>query len=141
MTTQPISLAADTFLRRTLMANSAFSALASTACLLAAQPLADFIGLPSPVAVYVVGAISAAYVASLGLILCQRPITRPAALFTILGDGVWAVGSWALLLGGWVAFTSGGWWLTAIQADLVAALAIAQYVGLRQMEAAARGRA
>lgn len=138
MTTQSITLAADTFLRRTLIANAVFSALSGAAGLLAAQPLAAFMGLPSPLGLYAVSAVCAVYVAGLGLILRQRPITRPAALFTVLADGVWAIGSWALLLGGWVAFTPAGWWLTAIQADLVAALAIAQYLGLRQLEAAAR---
>lgn len=141
MTAQPLPLSADSFLRRALAADIAFSALAGAVCLVAAQPLAALMGLPSSSVLSVVAAICAAYATGLGLILRQNPIARPAALFVIVGNSAWAVASYILLLSGWVAFTSAGWWLVAIQADLVAALAIAQYLGLRQREAAARAAA
>lgn len=141
MTAHPLPVSADNFLRRALLADSVFSALAGAACLAAGQPLAALMGLASPVALSGVAAVCAAYATGLALILRQRPIARPAALFVIVGNSAWAVASYLLLLSGWVAFTPAGWWLVAIQADLVAALAIAQYLGLRQREAAARAAA
>jgi hypothetical protein len=108
------------------------SAAAGLACLAAAGPLAALMGLPMP-AVLITGVIVAGYTVLLFRLTSRRPVSRSQAYLPIIGNVIWALASWALLLSGWVAFTPAGWWIVAIQADIVAVFALTQYVGLRRL--------
>jgi hypothetical protein len=126
----------DTLLRRALQGDMLFSGVSGLACIAAAGPLAALTGLPG-LAILITGFIVEGYAVLLFRLTARQPALRSQAYLPIVGNVMWALASWALLLTGWIPFTPAGWWIVAIQADIVAAFAVAQYLGLRRMGHAA----
>lgn len=79
----------------------------------------------------------AGFVAFLG----TRPLlTRAIVWLVIVMNGLWAVESLALLLGGWLAPTRLGTAFVVMQALVVLAFAQLQYIGLRRASLSAGAR-
>lgn len=134
MTTQTSSQTDNTtLLRRALLGNAVFSGVSGLAMTLAAGPLALLMGLPSPLILVVVGLGVLGYAAIAFRISARPSISRGEAIFTVIADSSWVAASLVLLLSGWVAFTPTGKWLVAVAADIVAAFALLQFVGLRRL--------
>ncbi|MEM7030586.1 MAG: hypothetical protein AAF629_13545 [Chloroflexota bacterium] len=133
-TTVSISKSANTssLLQRALQGNGLFSLLSGLAFIIAANPIATFLGGVSSTVLMAVGVGLLIYAADLFFVARQSPIKPLFAWLFIAGDVVWVLASALLLMTDWVAFTNAGWWAVAIIADIVAVFAILQYVGLRR---------
>lgn len=116
-------------LKAGLLGNAAFSFLSGLALLLGATPLARWLGLPDPRALQLVGGLLLPFAAHL-LLAVRRPAPRLGELYYFsLMDGLWVVGSAALLLSGAVSFTLAGKWTVALVALAVADFLVLQLVG------------
>ena len=124
--------ASTTLLQRALQGNGIFSLLSGLTFILAANPLATFLGGVSPTILMAVGVGLLIYAADLFFVARQNPIKSLYVQLFIAADVIWVLGSALLLMTNWVAFTNAGWWAVAIVADIVAVFAILQYVGLKR---------
>ncbi|MFQ5699811.1 MAG: hypothetical protein ACE5IL_16225 [Myxococcota bacterium] len=124
-------------LRGALRANALFSGVSGVCALIAAAPLAEHLGVAPPVRVSSTGLDLVGFAGLLALV-ASRPRISPAWVTAILAaDGLWVLGSAVLIPLG--VFSLQGRWIIAILAEIVAALAILQYAGLRRMRRAAVG--
>ena len=123
-----------TLLRRALLANAAFSGLTGLATLLAAPPLAVWLGLEDGAGTLrVLGAGLLLFAATLvQLARADRPNPRRAVAASA-ADTLWVVGSIALLLVAPGLLSSAGRWTVALIAVIVAVFAAAQATGVRRM--------
>ena len=121
-------------LRRALRANGVFSGLSGLLMTVAANPLAELLGLNNPLILLITGVSLIIFSAALFYRAAQESLDRQFALIVIELDAAWVVGSYLILFTNWVALTNAGWWTVAIVADIVAAFAIVQYIGLRRLE-------
>jgi len=132
MTTQ--TLPHDSLLRRALLGNTLFSGLSGLIAVIAAGPLAAYIGLPSPIILIVLGIGLMGYAVGLYRMATRQSLSRADALFAVVADIAWVIASFILLLIGWPPFTTAGKWLVVIIADIVAVFAILQFIGLRRLK-------
>jgi hypothetical protein len=120
------------FLRRVLWANALFSTATALLCLADAGQLAHLTGLQPPAIFLILGLVILPFAGVVAWI-AQRPLDNLSLVRAIFGlDVGWVVVSLALLLGGWLPLTAAGWWIVALVADVVALLAVLEYVGLRR---------
>ena len=134
MTTIQSQLAKPTtpMLNQAIRGNGLFSALSGLGMVLAAAPLANFLGLNSSTPLMVIGIGLFIYALDLFWLASREKIDHRLAWGVIALDVAWVVGSGLLLLSGWLPLTLGGKWAIAIVADIVAVFAIWQYLGLRK---------
>lgn len=118
--------------RRVLQANGIFSAIGGAIFTLAAGPIADFTGLPSPLAL-VIGLGVLAYAAALFATAARSPIPRRLMLAAALLDTIWVVGSVLLLVSGWLPLTEAGRGLVIVLAVIVAGFALAEFYTWERM--------
>ncbi len=123
----------SSLVRRALLGNSIFSGLSGALFLLAAAPIATFLGLESALAIRIIGVMLLLYVPILYKTATAATINRPLVMTIIALDVGWVVGSMILIFGNILPLTTGGKWGIAIVADIVSVAAIAQYVGLRRL--------
>ena len=120
-------------LRHALQGNGIFSGVSGLAFILAAKPIAAFLGLDAPLVLAGLGVGLVLYAAGLFREGAREPLNRQFAVVAILLDLAWVVGSAVLLLTNWLPFTTAGSWAVAIVADVVAVFAILQFIGLRRL--------
>jgi hypothetical protein len=120
------------FLRRTLLANSLFSAVSGVVLTFDAQPIASFLGLDIPWILVGIGISLLFYAVGLFQTAVREPLNRLLAITAIVLDTAWVVGSAVILFTNWLPLTTPGWWAVAIMADLVAVFAALQFYGLRR---------
>ena len=134
MTTQTMSTVPmkSNLLSQAIRGNSIFSAISGLTALVAAQPLAEFLGIPNSMILTVLGVGLILYAVFLFSQSREASVNRWVALSAIEGDVAWVIGSAVLLFTDWVPFTMAGWWTIAVIADIVAVFAILQIVGLRR---------
>jgi uncharacterized membrane protein YoaT (DUF817 family) len=121
-------------LRYTLRGNAAFSAVSGVIAILAAAPIAAFMGLASPLILLVIG-VGLLPFAFLVYKVSTMTAVNPLFVKEILVmDLLWIAGSIAILLGGWPVLTTNGRWLVAVLADVVAIFALLEFVGLRRLQ-------
>lgn len=130
--TMPTVSNASNLLSQSIRGNSIFSAISGITSLVAAQPLAELLGIPNPQILTALGVGLILYAIFLFSQSRQAPVRRWVALLAIEGDIAWVIGSVVLLFTNWVPFTTAGWWTVAIIADIVAVFAVLQIVGLRR---------
>ena len=119
-------------LRHILNANAMFSATSGLFFLLAARPLANFLGTTPPV-MYILAAIMFGY-ATLIAFHTQRPaISRDFTLFTVIGDSAWVLLSILLLLAPGLDFSSEAKWAIGVAAVCVDIFATLQFLEWRKM--------
>jgi len=124
-----------TFLRRALQSNALFSLLTGLAFIVAAGPIAHFLGTN----------ISSAVVLAVGISLLpfgygiyqvaarSEIVTRHAGIITLM-DISWVIGSYLLLVLAWNSFSLAGRWFVGLQAEAVLTFAILQFIGLRRLQ-------
>lgn len=125
-----------TLLRRVLKGNAAFSALSGLLCLFVSKPIANLLGFSDPAVMGYILALGIGLIfwAMLAFWVSTRPTLSRGAVFTIIeGDLLWVAASIVLLMSGWLSFSTAGYWVVAIVADVVALFAILQYVGWRRL--------
>ena len=129
------SSSSQTFLRRALAANAAFSELSALLCLLFPAAIGRWLGIPSA-EVSSVGIGLFVFAAVLLVLFTRRDLTtglnRYLVLTVIALDVLWVCGSIALLLTPGTALTVAGQWVVALVALAVADLAIFQIWGLQR---------
>ncbi len=129
-----LAIKSDSLLRHILRANGVFTGLSGLLFTVAAGPIANFIGLPWPAVLIVVGLGLIGYAAALVAASNRAEVNRREVAVFIAMDAVWVVGSGLLLITSWIPFTLAGKWAIAIVADVVALFALVQFYGLRRMK-------
>ena len=119
-------------LRHILNANAMFSATSGLFFLLAARPLANFLGTTPPV-MYILAAIMFGYAALIAFHTQRPAISRDFALFTVIGDSAWVLLSILLLLAPGLDFSSEAKWAIGITAVCVDIFATLQFLEWRKM--------
>lgn len=127
-------MAHDALLRHTLRANALFSATAGLVMLVAAAPLADWLGVPSAIYLVVIGVGLLVFAYDLFTNARRPKLHRGRVRQAIVMDALWVVGSIALLVSLGGLFTTVGWWAIVVVADIVALFAIVQALGLRRSQ-------
>lgn len=124
----------DRLLRRALQANAIFSTICAALLVWAARPLGEWMGLP-PTALRVLGLGFIPFILFL-FYMTRQPTINPAhARFILILDAAWVVLTPVLLLSGWLPLTATGKWIIILTTDIVAILAVLEYVGLRRYRA------
>jgi hypothetical protein len=127
----------STLLRRSLLANAAFSGLSGLVFLAASQPLAAFIGLTEPSTLTVVAVCLLLFAGGLFL-NARRPVVRRAEAWAAVAlDFGWVLGSGIVIWTG-VLSVQGNWAVAAV-ADVVLLFAILQLIGLCKFRRASLG--
>lgn len=119
-------------LRHILNANAMFSATSGLFFLLAAKPLAEFLGT-TPSVMYILAIVMFGYAVLIAFNTYRPLISREFTLFTVIGDSAWVVASILLLVLPWFTFTSGAKWAIGITAICVDIFATLQFLEWRKM--------
>jgi NADH:ubiquinone oxidoreductase subunit 6 (subunit J) len=119
-------------LRHILNANAMFSATSGLIFLLAAKPLAEFLGT-IPAVMYVLTIMLFGYAALIAFNTYRPTISREFTLFTVIGDSAWVFLSILLLVTPWLTFTSDAKWAIGITAICVDIFATIQFLEWRKM--------
>jgi len=122
-------------LRSTLLINGICTGLCGLGLVVAPDPLATLLGVPTPTPLAAVGAGVLLYAGGLFWASRRRPIPGPAAWAAIVLDLAWVVGSIALVELG--ILTSLGAGLVVLVAITVFVFAALQFVGVRRLANAA----
>lgn len=115
-----------------LRSNAVFSDISGLVMLVAAKPLAAFLGLNNPGILVGMGIALLAWALILFWGSIQLDVPRWLAWLAIDGDLTWVVGSVIVLLLPAVSFSVAGKWTIAIIADIVLVFAIWQFFALRR---------
>ena len=123
-------------LRRALLADAAISGATGVLMLAGANLVDGLLGLPAGL-LREAGIILIPYGVLVGVLGVRERVTAAAVWAVIVCNGLWAVGSIALIVSALVAPTVLGYVFVAAQAVVVAVFAELQYMGLRRPAAVA----
>lgn len=129
-----LNTSSPVFLRRVLLVDAATCVLTGALLALGAGALSPLFGLPE-VLLREAGIVLFPIAAFIAFTGTRDGVSPRAVWFVIAGNGLWVVGSIALLLSGWVAPTALGQAFVLAQALAVAVLAELEYFGLRRSSA------
>jgi hypothetical protein len=128
-------LRTSAFLRLVLYADAATCLAAGLLMVLGAGALEQSLGLPAVLSRY--AGVSLFPFAAFLIYLSRRENLSPPAIWTVIVlNAIWTIGSFLLLLTGWIAPNDLGNAFIAVQALGVAVFACLEYVGLRKSQAA-----
>jgi len=130
---------ASELLMRGLKMNAVFSGLSAVAMLLAANWVAEQVGLPGPGNVYAVAVFLLFFAAQLGNIVRTQTIRTWEIVAIIVGDLLWVVGSIVLGAMYFRSFSTIGALLVDAVALTVLIFAVMQIRGLREYRRSAYG--
>lgn len=130
---------ASNLLMRGLKMNAVFSTLSAVAMLLAANWVAEQVGLPGPANVYAVAIFLLFFAAQLGNIVRTQTIRTWEIVAIIVGDLLWVVGSIVLGAMYFRSFSTIGALLVDAVALAVLIFAVMQIRGLREYRRSAYG--
>jgi hypothetical protein len=119
-------------LRHILNANAMFSATSGLFFLLAAKPLAEFLGA-TPLVMYSLGIVMFGYAALIAFNTYRPVISREFTLFTVIGDTAWVLGSVLLLVLPIFNLTAEAKWAIGVTAICVDIFATVQFLEWRKM--------
>ncbi len=119
-------------LRHILNANAMFSFTSGLFFLLAAKPLAEFLGA-TPAVMYLLTIVMFGYAVLIAFNTYRPVISRAFTLFTVIGDSAWVLGSILLLILPLFDFTAGAKWAIGITAICVDIFATVQFLEWRKM--------
>jgi hypothetical protein len=123
-----------TFLRRALIADAIASAATGLLMLIAANPLEQWLALPSGL-LRATGASLIPFAAIVAWLALRETISRAGVWIVIALNALWVIDSVALLFTSWVQPALLGYAFVLAQAAAVAVLAELEYVGLRRATA------
>jgi hypothetical protein len=122
----------NSMLHIALRSNAVFSDISGLVMLVAAKPLAAFLGLNNPGFMVGMGIALLAWALILFWGSIQPDVPRWLAWLAIDGDLAWVVGSVIVLLLPAFSFSIAGKWTITIIADIVLVFAIWQFFALRK---------
>ena len=117
---------ASDFARLALRVDGLVSGVSGVAMIAGARPLGAFLGVDRPAALVAVGAGLLAYAAMLLLSARREELGRRVLLVPVVLNVAWVLASAELVLMGAFGLTTGGRWLVAAVAEVVALFAAAQ---------------
>ncbi len=120
-------------LRRGLRANSVFSAMSGGALVAASPAFASLFSLSDPRIFLVIGVSLMVFAVGVFLTARREPIRLAEARVIVAGDVGWVLGSVGLLLFAPEVIGPAGRALVGVIAAIVAAFAVIQYRGVRQL--------
>jgi hypothetical protein len=123
------------FLRQALLADAVTTAACALLMLLAAGPLAGWLGLPASL-LRAAGLVLIPFAIVVGALAFRESLPRMAVWTVIVANAVWAVDSLLLLFSGWVSPNAAGTAFVIVQAVAVALYAELQLMGLKRSSAA-----
>jgi hypothetical protein len=127
-----------TLLTRTLTANAVFSALSGVVLAVFSVPLADWLGIPTWIAI-AVGVGLVGFAASVYSI-ARNP--KPALVKQVIASDIgWVVGAAVLIIGFPDAMSTEGLWTLGLVSLVVADFAVLQWLGLRRVTESASSTA
>ncbi|HUF00051.1 MAG TPA: hypothetical protein VMN99_12410, partial [Anaerolineales bacterium] len=118
--------------RHILNANAMFSFTSGLFFVLAARPLAAFLGTTPPI-MYALAVIMFGYAALIAFNTHRPTISRGFTLFTAIGDSAWVLLSILLLLAPGFNFTPEAKWAIGVTAICVDIFATLQFLEWRRM--------
>ncbi len=118
--------------RALLLVNGAVDGLSGVLMLVAAGPIASFLGIGNPLILEAVGAVLALFGAGV-FWLSLRALSRRLVLAVAAINVMWAVDIAIVLLAGIPALSEGGRWVVEIVAVIDALFAAAQLYAVRKM--------
>ena len=121
----------DGLLRGALRVDAVASAGTGIACVVAAGPIGDLLGLPSGF-LRAIGAFSLIYAAFAWFTASRAQVSLPTSRVIAIGNLVWFAASVALVIAGWHSPTTAGSVWVVMQGVLVAGFADAQLLGVRR---------
>lgn len=124
----------DSLLRRALVGNALFSAVAGALLIAASGWLSGFTGLTPGWVPAAIGAGVLLWAVDVGWIARKETLDLKQAKLVIAGDLAWVAVSYGVIISGRPELTTAGVWTVGILAEIVAAFAIVQYLGLRRMQ-------
>lgn len=127
-----ITQTSQSTLRQVLNANAVFSATSGTLFVLAAKPLAQFLGA-TPVVMYLLAVVLFGYAGLITFNTYRPTISREFTLFTVVGDSAWVLLSILLLITPWFNFTTDAKWAIGVTAICVDIFATLQFLEWRKM--------
>ncbi len=129
--------ARDSLLRNALRGNGLFSALTGAAFILAAQPIAQLMGVsPEAAIVFIMlGVGLLGYAALLWVGASRQALDPRLGWLATAADIVWVVGSILILALDLFSLSTEGRWLVLIIAAIVLDFVIVQAIGLRRLRA------
>jgi hypothetical protein len=123
----------SSLLRWALGADAAISGLAGLLTTAGAGYLGALLGVSDSL-LRIVGVSLLLYAAILAYLAARESLPRPAVWAVIGCNVLWALGSFLLLLSGWISPTPSGRALIAVQAVAVAIFAEVQFLGLQRLD-------
>lgn len=120
-------------IRRILLGNTIFSGVGGLLLIVAARPVANFLGLDASLAILIIGIGLLGYAGLLYINAARTEVSRSFVLFAIIADTTWVLLSILLLLTGWVSFSVEGKWAVGILAVIVDIFATLQFLEWRKM--------
>ena len=120
-------------LKLALLADAVASGMTGILLAGGAGLITGLLGLPEDFMRYV-GLFCVAYGLFVAYVGTRSAMPSPVILLIIIGNTLWAAGSIALLISGLLSPTMLGYLFVTAQAIVVAALAAAQQIGLRQAQ-------
>jgi hypothetical protein len=123
----------DTLLRRALQGNALFSTLCGVLLVFDPGPLDALVGLGSPNALTILGALTLFGAVAVVWIATRPTIDRGSAGAILAMDVAWVVGSFILLMTGLLHLSATGNWVVAGIAVAVADFALLQSYGISRL--------
>jgi hypothetical protein len=114
--------------------NAAVTGACGLVMLVGAGSLAGFLGVDAPLAIAAIGVGLLLYVPMLLWMAGRAPQDRRMGFVAAALDGLWVVGSLALILTTMLPLTTEGRWLIASVADVVLVFALAQLYAAWRMK-------
>lgn len=119
---------------RAVQADSIFCMISGAAFTFGAGAISSLIGLDSAAPILFIGLIVLLCGVGAFWFTSSRPVPRWLVIAAIFVNIDWLIGSAVLLAADPLSFTNEGKWLVLIIADIVAVLAMWEYIGLRRMK-------
>ena len=132
MSTSPAT--SSTLLRRALQGNDAFSTVSGILFIIAAKPIAAFLGPVQPWMLVGAGVGLLGFAAWVAHNSLRDLLSALETRMIIAGDLMWVAGSLAAVLyANALGLTRGGTWAIILIADVVLLFAVLQFLGLRKL--------
>lgn len=121
-------------LRLALRSNAVFSAFSAIVFTAASGAIASFLGFLPTQQVFLLGVQLAVFAVWLTWLSTRAAVPRWQVWLIIALDVLWVAGSFQLVLASPPGLTVGGKWTVGMIADIVALLALLQFLGLRRLK-------
>lgn len=123
----------NTLLKYGLLGNAIFSCLTGIALIIAPSQIATYMGIPDPTLLMGIGIGLLPFAGHLIIALRRTPIRKGEVYYLSVMDGLWVLGSAAIILLDLVPFTTIGLVAFSLVALTVADFMLMQIIGVRKL--------